>query len=65
MSVTCVPSKVLENMIREKMLDNLEKHEFENANQHGLSCLSNLLKNLEDVNNILDEGNSVDMIYLK
>ena len=64
-SLTCVPCKVLENMIREKILDHLEKHGFENVNQHGFtkvkSCLINLLETLEDVTSIVDEGNSVDM----
>ena len=67
-SLTCVPCKVLEDMIREKILDHLEKHGFENVNQHGFtkvkSCLINLLETLEDVTSIVDEGNSVDMIYL-
>ena len=50
-------------MIGEKILDHLEKHEFDNVNQHGFtkvkSCLTNLLENLEDVTSIVDEGNSV------
>ena len=68
MNLTCVPCKVLEDMMREKILDHLEKHGFENVNQHrfteGKSCLTNLLETLEDITTIVDEGNSVDMIYL-
>ena len=33
-SLTCVSCKVLEDMVREKILGHLEKHEFENVNQH-------------------------------
>ena len=38
-SFTCVSCKVLKDMIREKILDHLEKHEFENVNQHGFNHL--------------------------
>ena len=67
-SLTCVPCKILETLIRERMLDHAKVHNLLNENQHGFmqgkSCLTNLLETLEDITTSLDEGDSMDIIFL-
>ena len=67
-SLTSVISKVLETIIRDHMMDFLIKHKLINPSQHGFlkarSCLTNLLSFFEEITKWVDEGSSVDVIYL-
>ena len=67
-SLTCVPCKVLESIIREHMLKYAEDMDIFEDSQHGFmqekSCLTNLLTTLEDITSCLDEGDPVDVIFL-
>jgi len=67
-SLTSVPCKLLESIIREELLDHLNRHQLIDKNQHGFvngkSCLTNLLETLESVTKSLDNSDDVDVIYL-
>ena len=61
-SLTSVPSKIIESLIRDCMIEHLT------SSQHGFmnrkSCLTNLLEFLETVTRTVDEGDPTDIIYL-
>ena len=67
-SLTSVPGKIMERLVR----DTLVKHMVENnlfvAEQHGFitgkSCTTQLLEYMEDITQAIDNGNDVDVIYL-
>lgn len=67
-SLTSIPCKVMEGMIRDKMMTHLESHELLTDHQHGFvsqrSCVTNLLSVLDSWTQSLDEGKAVDAIYL-
>ena len=67
-SVTSIPCKILESIIRDSMVNHLDIHKLIAKEQHGFvkgrSCLTNLLETLDDITNSLDEGEGLDMIYL-
>ena len=67
-SLTVNICKVLESIIRDKIIELLEKHTLVRDSQHGFvrnkSCLTNLLVFVEKVANYLDSGYPVDVIYL-
>jgi len=59
-SLTSVPCRIMESLIRAKMLKHLNANSLLSAKQHGFtrnrSCLTNLLETLEERTEILDEG---------
>ncbi len=67
-SLTSIISKLLEAIIKDKIVDFLILHNLLDLTQHGFlearSCLTNLLEFLEKVTNWMDEGSPVDVIYL-
>jgi hypothetical protein len=67
-SLTSIPCKILESIIRDKMLKYAEDNKFMTAEQHGFtskrSCLTNLLETLEDWTEALDSGHGLDVLYL-
>ena len=67
-SVTSIPCKVLESIMRDKMRKYAEENKFMTTEQHGFtnkgSCLTNLLETLEDWTEALDSGYSLDILYL-
>ena len=67
-SLTSVPCKVMESLIKEKLVKFLEKHDIISNSQHGFmsgkSCLTNLLESLECWTQALDDGYGLDIIYL-
>ena len=67
-SLTSVPCKVMESVLRDKMLKHLDTNDLLSHNQHGFtknrSCLTNLLETLEEWTQALDEGHGVDAIFL-
>ena len=58
--------KLFETIVRDAIVDHLERNSLINASQHGFrkggSCLSNLLQFLDNVTSSLDSRNSVDVI---
>ena len=67
-SLTSQVCKVLESIVREKMIEHLNENNLLSEDQHGFregrSCLSNLLTTLEDWTSILDDKDCVDVAYL-
>ena len=66
-SLTSVICKLLEAIIRDRMMEFLIKHKLINPSQHGFlkarSCLTNLLCFFEEITKWVDEGSPVDVIY--
>ena len=67
-SLTSQVCKVLERIIRKRLVSHLDEHKLITPCQHGFvkkhSCLTNLLEALEDWTKALDEGHSLDVIFL-
>ena len=67
-SLLSIVGKLLESLIKEKLVNHLNKHNLIRDTQHGFtsgrSCLTNLLEFFENVTHELDEGNAVDLVYL-
>ena len=58
----------MESLIKDHIMDHLEKQILIIASQHGFlrkkSCLTNLLSYLEKITKMIDDGENVDLIYL-
>jgi len=67
-SLTVNLCKVFETLVRDKMIEHLQRFRLIKDTQHGFvknkSCLTNLLIFLEKVTNYIDSGYPVDVIYL-
>ena len=67
-SLTSVVCKMLETLIRNKLVHHLEDNKLLRNTQHGFrnkrSCLTNLLDFFYDIFNQYDESKAVDIIYL-
>ena len=67
-SLTSVICKILETLIRDKLVSHLEDKNLLKNTQHGFrnkrSCLTNLLDFFYDILNHYDESKAVDIIYL-
>jgi len=67
-SLTSIPCKILEQLIREDILDHLMTNNLLSKCQHGFirgrSCVTQLLAVLDIWTEILDRRGSIDCIYL-
>ena len=67
-SLTSVPCKIMESIMRDKMVDHLLVNKLIQNSQHGFmqkkSCTTNLLEFLENVTENLDRGVPMDIVYL-
>ena len=67
-SLTSIVGKIMETIMRDKLVNFLEENSLIKNSQHGFrnkrSCLTNLLDFYNDVFNIYDESKAVDVIYL-
>jgi len=67
-SLTSVVGKMLEKIVKFRLMEHLDKHKLIRETQHGFqtgkSCLSNLLEFFEDATKELDENKPVDIVYL-
>ena len=67
-SLTSVVCKLIESLLRDHMVEFVNKHNLLNHSQHGFmkgrSCLTNLLEFTEIMSKRVDEGSPVDVIYL-
>ena len=67
-TLTAVPCKVLESLIRDQLFDHLESSEQLSDAQHGFrrkrSCTTQLLDTLDEWTDLLERGDPVDAIYL-
>ena len=67
-SLTSVICKVMESILKDALMGHIVTNHILNESQHGFlsgkSCLTNLLEYLETLTKLIDEGHSVDVIYL-
>ncbi|KAM7181807.1 uncharacterized protein RBU57_000458 [Macrochelys suwanniensis] len=67
-SLTSVPGKLVETIVKNKIVRHIEEHKLLGKSQHGFckgkSCLTNLLEFFERVNKHVDKGDPVDIVYL-
>lgn len=67
-SLTSVPCKLMEKIIRNKIVDHLESNNLLSRQQHGFrssrSCLTQLLEYFAEIHDFIDDGKPVDAIYL-
>ncbi|CAM5074984.1 unnamed protein product [Natator depressus] len=67
-SLTSVPGKLVETIVKNEIVRHIEKHQLLCKSQHdfckGRACLTNLLKFFEGVNKHVDKGDPVDTVYL-
>ena len=67
-SLTSIVCKIMESIIKDNIMNHLTQHALINPTQHGFmpnkSCTTNLLEYLEYITSAVDEGKSVDIIYL-
>jgi hypothetical protein len=67
-SLTSIPCKIMEGVIKEHMMEHLTKNKLISDSQHGFlagrSCTTNLLTFQEEITKYLDEGIPVDVFYL-
>ncbi|CAM4543822.1 unnamed protein product [Lepidochelys kempii] len=63
-----VPGKLVETIVKNKMVRHIEKHKLLGKSQHGFcegkSCLTDPLEFFEGVNKHVDKGDPMDIVYL-
>ncbi|MES9905973.1 MAG: reverse transcriptase family protein [Sedimenticola sp.] len=67
-SLTSVPCKIMEKIVRNELVDHMERNNFFTKCQHGFrngfSCVTQLLEVMEDWVEALDNGDDIDVIFL-
>jgi len=67
-SLTSQCSKLLESIIRDAIVEHLETNSLLENSQHGFrkgrSCLTNMLIFLDKITSWIDQGETVDVVYL-
>ena len=67
-SLTCVPCKVMESIIKDALIKHLGSNQLLCIQQHGFrkgrSCLTNLLETMESCTQALDNVYGLDVVYL-
>ena len=67
-SLTCILCKLMEKMIREKIVEHLESNNLISSKQHGFvsgrSCITQLIDVLDIWTDTLDRGGTIDAIYM-
>ncbi|XP_048684009.1 upstream stimulatory factor 2 isoform X1 [Caretta caretta] len=68
-SLTSVPGKIMEQVLKESILKHLEERKVIRNSQHGFtkgkSCLTNLIAFYEEMTGSVDEGKAVDVLFLE
>ncbi|KAG6938185.1 hypothetical protein G0U57_007088, partial [Chelydra serpentina] len=67
-SLTSVPGKLFETIVKNKIVRHIDEHNLLGNSQHGFckgkSCLTNLLELFEGVNKHMDKGDPENIVYL-
>ena len=67
-SLTSIPCKILERIIKKHLVNHLDQNNLIRPTQHGFtshrSTVTNLLDFFETITSCIDEGNNMDVIYL-
>ena len=68
MSLTSVSCKLLESILKDRLVAHLESNQLVNPSQHGFrggrSCCTNLLEFFEQITKSVDDGVPVDIVFL-
>ena len=64
-SLTCIVSKIYEKIIKSSIIQFIENkvNKHQNGFIKGISCLTNLLKTMDCIIDIIDQGDPVDIFY--
>ncbi|CAM4551596.1 unnamed protein product [Lepidochelys kempii] len=67
-SLTSLPGKITEQVLKESILKHLEERKVITNSQHGFtkgkSCLTNLITFCDEITGSVDEGKAVDVLFL-
>ncbi|CAM4557941.1 unnamed protein product [Lepidochelys kempii] len=67
-SLTSVPGKIMEQVLKESILKHLHERKLIRNSQHGFtkgrSCLTNLIAFYDEITGSVDEGKAVDVLFL-
>ena len=67
-SLTSIPCKLMESLLKDKIMDHLLDQQILKSSQHGFmknkSTVTNLLEFFEKITDIVDQGEAADVIYL-
>ncbi|CAM4567275.1 unnamed protein product [Lepidochelys kempii] len=67
-SLTSVPGKIMEQVLKQSILKHLEERKVIRNSQHGFTkgkaCLTNLIAFYDEIAGSVDEGKAVDMLFL-
>ena len=67
-SLTSVPCKLMEKIIRDQIVEHMTRNVFFSPFQHGFvsgkSCVTQLLEFLDNITEALDQGDDIDIIYV-
>ena len=67
-SLTSIPCKLMERIIRDEMIEHLTSNNLISSEQHGFvtnkSCLTNLIETIDAITNAMNEGSRVVLIFL-
>ncbi|CAM4564646.1 unnamed protein product [Lepidochelys olivacea] len=67
-SLTSVPGKIMELVLKESILKHLHERKVIRNSQHGFtkgrSCLTNLIAFYDEITGFVDEGKAVDVLFL-
>ena len=67
-SLTSHVCKVFEGMVKDKIIDHIDRHNLLNPSQHGFvknkSCLTNLLETVSFLADCVDNHKNIDIVYL-
>ncbi|CAM5076581.1 unnamed protein product [Eretmochelys imbricata] len=67
-SLTSVPGKIMEHVLKESILKHLDERKVIRNSQHGFtkgrSCLTNLIAFYDEITGTVDEGKAVDVLFL-
>ena len=67
-SLTCICCKLLEEFIRDQIVNHMTENNLYSECQHGFrkkrSCVTQLLEVYDKITEMIDDGKSVDIVYL-